>query len=243
MLKPLGIAIATSTLMFSTLTTASESVFAQASRGSFNDAAITKLFVQQPSLSASVTFAGTPSNTFQQSIDNSALAFSAVENSTIDGRLVQATVEAFQQYRLLSVKAFIETPIEMCVLMNQQDVANDTAITMIASHPAALKQINAWKAGIQPKELEIPEGTAAAAKLVANRELPTGTAAIGACVLDTVYTNLKVVEKGVQDNKNNKTSFLLMKVEPRGQTISEAEARKELTAAIEMGKKLSKVSQ
>ncbi|EJC6828453.1 TPA: prephenate dehydratase [Vibrio parahaemolyticus] len=243
MLKPLGIAIAASTLMFSALTTASESVFAQASRGSFNDAAITKLFEQQPSLSASVTFAGTPSNTFQQSIDNSALAFSAVENSTIDGRLVQATVDAFQQYRLLSVKAFIETPIEMCVLMNQQDVANDTAITMIASHPAALKQINAWKAGIQPKELEIPEGTAAAAKLVADRELPTGTAAIGACVLDTVYTNLKVVEKGVQDNKNNKTSFLLMKVEPREQTISEAEARKELTAAIEMGKKLAKVSQ
>ncbi|MGP8304573.1 prephenate dehydratase domain-containing protein [Vibrio sp. YIC-376] len=243
MLKPLGIAIAASTLMFSTLTTASESVFAQASRGSFNDAAITKLFEQQPSLSASVTFAGTPSNTFQQSIDNSALAFSAVENSTIDGRLVQATVEAFQQYRLLSVKAFIETPIEMCVLMNQQDVANDTAITMIASHPAALKQINAWKAGIQPKELEIPEGTAAAAKLVADRELPTGTAAIGACVLDTVYSNLKVVEKGVQDNKNNKTSFLLMKVEPREQTISEAEARKELTAAIEIGKKLAKVSQ
>ncbi|WP_274026710.1 prephenate dehydratase domain-containing protein [Vibrio parahaemolyticus] len=243
MLKPLGIAIAASTLMFSTLTTASESVFAQASRGSFNDAAITKLFEQQPSLSAPVTFAGTPSNTFQQSIDNSALAFSAVENSTIDGRLVQATVEAFQQYRLLSVKAFIETPIEMCVLMNQQDVANDTAITMIASHPAALKQINVWKAGIQPKELEIPEGTAAAAKLVADRELPTGTAAIGACVLDTVYTNLKVVEKGVQDNKNNKTSFLLMKVEPREQTISEAEARKELTAAIEMGKKLAKVSQ
>ncbi|MEE3878313.1 prephenate dehydratase domain-containing protein [Vibrio sp. YYF0003] len=243
MLKPLGIAIAASTLMFSTLTTASESVFAQASRGSFNDAAITKLFEQQPSLSASVTFAGTPSNTFQQSIDNSALAFSAVENSTIDGRLVQATVEAFQQYRLLSVKAFIETPIEMCVLMNQRDVANDTAITMIASHPAALKQINAWKAGIQPKELEIPEGTAAAAKLVADRELPTGTAAIGACVLDTVYTNLKVVEKGVQDNKNNKTSFLLMKVEPREQTISETEARKELTAAIEMGKKLAKVSQ
>ncbi|MCS0290344.1 prephenate dehydratase domain-containing protein [Vibrio alginolyticus] len=243
MLKPLGIAIAASTLMFSTLTAASESIFAQASRGSFNDASITKLFEQQPSLSASVTFAGTPSNTFQQSIDNSALAFSAVENSTIDGRLVQATVEAFQQYRLLSVKAFIETPIEMCALMNEQDVANDTAITMIASHPAALKQINAWKAGIQPKELEIPEGTAAAAKLVSERELPTGTAAIGACVLDTVYTNLKVVEKGVQDNKNNKTSFLLMKVEPREQTISEAEARKELTAAIEMGKKLAKVSQ
>nr|WP_319552235.1 prephenate dehydratase domain-containing protein [uncultured Vibrio sp.] len=243
MLKPLGLAIATSTLIFSTFTFGSEPIFAQASKGSFNDAAITKLFEQQPSLSASVTFAGTPSNTFRQSIDNDALAFSAVENSTIDGRLVQATVEAFQQYRLVDIKAFITTPIEMCVLMNHEDVANDTAITMIASHPAALKQINAWKAGFQPKELEVPEGTAAAARQVAERELPVGTAAIGACVLDTVYTDLEVVEKGVQDNKNNKTSFLLMKVEPRGEAISETQARKELAAAIEMGKKLAKVSQ
>ncbi|MGY0614410.1 prephenate dehydratase domain-containing protein [Vibrio sp. FJH11] len=243
MLKPLRFTIVASTLLFSTLSVASEPIFAQASKGSFNDAAITKLFEQQPSLSAPVTFAGTPSNTFRQSIDNSALAFSAVENSTIDGRLVQATVEAFQQYRLVDAKAFITTPIEMCVLMNRQDVANNTAITMIASHPAALKQINGWKAGFQPKEMEIPEGTAAAARLVADRELPIGTAAIGACVLDTVYTELEVVEKGVQDNKNNKTSFLLMKVEPREEKISETQAREELTAAIEIGKKLAKVSQ
>ncbi|AEX21543.1 prephenate dehydratase [Vibrio sp. EJY3] len=51
-----------------------------------------------------------------------------------------------------------------------------------------------------------------------------------------------MVEKGVQDNKNNRTSFLLMKVEPREQTISENEARKQLTAAIEMGKKLAKIN-
>ena len=240
MLKPLGIAITASTLLFSNLALAGEHVFAQASKGSFNDAAITKLFEQQPALSASVTFAGTPSNTFKQSIEHDALAFSAVENSTIDGRLVQATVEAFQQYRLIEAKAFITTPIEMCVLMNHQDVANDTAITTIASHPAALKQIDSWKNSFEPKELEIPEGTAAAAQKVANQELPSGTAAIGACVLSNVYTNLKVVEQGVQDNKNNKTSFLLMDVEPREEKVSEAQARKELTAAIEAGKKLAK---
>ncbi|WP_052260681.1 hypothetical protein [Photobacterium gaetbulicola] len=75
----------------------------------------------------------------------------------------------------------------------------------LPTHPAALKQINAWKAGFQPEELEVPEGTAAAARLVADGELPAGTAAIGACVLDTVYSELEVVEKGVQDNKSYRT--------------------------------------
>ncbi|MCQ1057619.1 prephenate dehydratase domain-containing protein [Photobacterium sp. DNB23_23_1] len=242
MFKSLGIAITVATIFVSNVTVASENIFAQASKGSFNDAAIVKLFEKQPALTAEVIFAGTPTNTFKQAVDNSALAFSAVENSTIDGRLVQASVEAFQQYQLVEARAFITTPIEMCVLMNSQDVANNTGITTIASHPAALKQINIWKAGFKPQEVEIPEGTAAAARLVSSQELPEGTAAIGACVLNTVYTNLDVVERGVQDNKNNKTSFLLMKVEPRETEISEGEARSELMEAIKLGKKTVKVN-
>jgi len=47
-----------------------------------------------------------------------------------------------------------------------------------------------------------------------------------------------VVEQGVQDNKNNKTSFLLMDVEKRVSPIGEADARKELEAAIKQGQKL-----
>lgn len=241
MFRSLGMAITAATLFVSNTTLASEQIFAQASKGSFNDAAIVKLFEKQPDLTAEVVFAGTPANTFKQAVDNDALAFSAVENSTIDGRLVQASVEAFQQYRLVEAKAFITTPIEMCVLMNQQDIANDTGIITIASHPAALKQINAWKKGFNPQEVEIPEGTAAAAKLVSSQALPEGTAAIGACVLDRVYTNLEVVEKGVQDNKNNKTSFLLMELELREADISEEEARTELMEAIKRGKKLVQV--
>ncbi|MGR5063194.1 prephenate dehydratase domain-containing protein [Photobacterium sp. DNB22_13_2] len=243
MFRPLGIAITAATLFISNATIANEQIFAQASKGSFNDAAIVKLFEKQPDLTAEVVFAGTPTNTFKQAVDNDALAFSAVENSTIDGRLVQASVEAFQQYRLIEAKAFISTPIEMCVLMNHHDIAKDISISTIASHPAALKQINAWKTGFNPQEVEIPEGTAAAAKLVSSQQLPAGTAAIGACVLERVYTNLDVVEKGVQDNKNNKTSFLLMEVELRESSISEEEARIELMEAIQLGKKRVQVNQ
>lgn len=221
-----------------TLAAEGRHVYVQASKGSFNDAAISKLFEQQPALTAEVDFSGTPLNTFMQADLHDGLAFSAVENSTIDGRLVQATVDALQQYKVLSVKAFIVTPIEMCVLMNNQDVNAKRSIALIASHPAALKQINGWKQALGAKELAVPEGTAVAAQRVSNGEMPDGTAAIGACVLDKVYPNLVIVEQGVQDNKNNKTSFLLMDVEKRISPIGEAEARKELEAAIEEGQKL-----
>lgn len=169
---------------------------------------------------------------------NDGLAFSAVENSTINGRLVQATVEALQQYKVVAVKAFIATPIEMCVLMNTHDVEAKRSIALIASHPAALKQIDTWKHHLKAKELAVPEGTAAAAQRVSNGEMPDGTAAIGACVLEKVYPNLVVVEQGIQDNKNNKTSFLLMDVEKRISPIGESDARKELESAIEKGQLL-----
>ncbi|MGI2871306.1 prephenate dehydratase domain-containing protein [Vibrio fluvialis] len=220
------------------MATTGDHIYVQASKGSFNDAAITKLFEQQPALKAEVDFSGTPLNTFMQADLNDALAFSAVENSTINGRLVQATVEALQQYKIVGVKAFITTPIEMCVLMNSKDVEAKRSIALIASHPAALKQIDSWKQTLNAKELAVPEGTAAAAQRVSNGEMPDGTAAIGACVLEKVYPNLVVVEQGVQDNKNNKTSFLLMDVEKRVSPIGEADARKELEAAIKQGQKL-----
>ncbi|EOW6615169.1 prephenate dehydratase domain-containing protein [Vibrio fluvialis] len=220
------------------MATTGDRIYVQASKGSFNDAAITKLFEQQPALKAEVDFSGTPLNTFMQADLNDALAFSAVENSTINGRLVQATVEALQQYKVVGVKAFITTPIEMCVLMNSKDVEAKRSIALIASHPAALKQIDSWKQTLNAKELAVPEGTAAAAQRVSNGEMPDGTAAIGACVLEKVYPNLVVVEQGVQDNKNNKTSFLLMDVEKRVSPIGEADARKELEAAIKQGQKL-----
>ncbi|MCG6369717.1 prephenate dehydratase [Vibrio fluvialis] len=239
MKRLLPLVILSSALLAShTMATTGDQIYVQASKGSFNDAAITKLFEQQPALKAEVDFSGTPLNTFMQADLNDALAFSAVENSTINGRLVQATVEALQQYKVVGVKAFITTPIEMCVLMNSKDVKAKRSIALIASHPAALKQIDSWKQTLNAKELAVPEGTAAAAQRVSNGEMPDGTAAIGACVLEKVYPNLVVVEQGVQDNKNNKTSFLLMDVEKRVSPIGEADARKELEAAIKQGQKL-----
>ncbi|MCL9780708.1 prephenate dehydratase [Vibrio sp. S4M6] len=228
-------------LLVSNMAVSSERIFSQASKGSFNDAAITKLFESRPELKSEIIFSGTPEDTFHQAVNNNALAFSAVQNSTLDGRLVPATVNAFQLYKLVEVKAYITTPIEMCVLMNQKDNKKGIAISQIASHPAALKQINRWKNSLVPvpKEIEVPNGTAEAARRVANNEYSAGTAAIGSCALKNVYPNLVVIDKGVQDNKDNKTTFMLMKVEPRESKISYEAARKALASAIEQGIKLS----
>ncbi len=127
----LSLALATSS-MFASNAYAESHIYAQASKGSFNDAAITQLFSKQPNLVAPVDFSGTPSNTFKMAVEHGGLAFSAVENSTIDGRLVQATVEAFQNYKVVDVKGFITTPIEMCVLMNSDDVKAKQPIALIA---------------------------------------------------------------------------------------------------------------
>ncbi|WP_417605800.1 prephenate dehydratase domain-containing protein [Oceanimonas baumannii] len=217
---------------------ATDTIYVQASRGSFNDAAIHKLFSQSPHLQSELEFSGTPTNAFQRADEQNALAFVAVANSTIDGKLVQATVDAMEQYQVTELKGFITTPIEMCVLMNSKDVASEQPITLLASHPAALKQINGWKATVQAKELEVPEGTAAAAKKVSEQELPAGTAAVGACVLDSAYPDLSIVARGVQDNKNNRTSFILADVAKREAPIDEEQARVVLQQVIDEGIKL-----
>lgn len=223
-------------LLLASLTLASTpswaKVYVHASAGSFNDTAITQLFLNEPSLKDELVFAGSPTNAFQLAAQQNALAFSAVENSTIEGRLVKATVEALEQYKIRKVIAVITIPIEMCVLMNKDELESNQTITQLASHPAALKQINKWKKNKAIIELEVPKGTAAAAKMVSKKQLLTGTAAIGSCSLASTFTNLSVVEKGIQDNKDNKTTFLLMQIEKRTAKISTAKAKEELKLAI-----------
>jgi len=229
----IGAVLAISLAFFMGTSTSTNSlVYVQASKGSFNDAAITQLFSLKPKLRADVIFSGTPKNVFKLANENNELAFAAVTNSTIEGNLVQASVKAVQEYKITDVKALISIPIEMCVLMNTDDIKKKNEIKYIASHPAALKQIYKWKTPLNVEEISVPEGTAAAAEKVSQNKYPAGTAAIGSCVLESTYPHLAVVAKGVQDNKNNNTSFLLAKVEKRDTLLTELEARAELNKAI-----------
>ena len=224
-------------------TWASSDIYVQASKGSFNNEAIAKLFAQRPALKHDTIYAGTPLNVMKSASEHDAYAFSAVENTTIKGQLVQATVTAFEHYKPTALQAYVTMPIEMCVLMNKKDVAANTPISLIASHPAALKQIDRWKHSIKGlKEQAIPAGTAESARRVAQGELPSGTAAIGSCALASLYTNLSIVDKGVQDNQNNATAFIMMKVTKRDHAIGEQAARKALFAAIKQAKQVDQLT-
>ncbi|CAH9053673.1 hypothetical protein PSECIP111854_01216 [Pseudoalteromonas sp. CIP111854] len=207
-------------------------IYVQASAGSFNDAAIHSLFAKKPLLKDALVFSGSPTQTFQNAYAHNALAFSAVENSTIEGRLVKATVDALKQYEIKTVVASITTAIEMCVLMRKDEFERKQPIVQLASHPAALKQINQWKKNNTVKELAIPQGTAAAAKMVSQKQVLAGTVAIGSCALESLYSNLVVLEKGIQDNRNNETTFLLMEVAKRVETVDEDQAKEALKKAI-----------
>lgn len=222
---------------------ANSDIYVQASKGSFNNEAIAKLFAQRPALKHQTIYAGTPFNVMKSASEHNAYAFSAVQNTTIKGKLVQATVTAFKSYKPTSFQAYVTMPIDMCVLMNKKDVAAKTPIALIVSHPAALKQIERWKDSIQGlQEQAIPAGTAESARQVAQNELPSGTAAIGSCALASLYTNLAVVDKGVQDNQDNATSFIMMKVAKRDHKISEEVARKALLAAIKEAKQVDQLT-
>lgn len=74
--------------------------------------------------------------------------------------------------------------------------------------------------------------------MVAEQTLPTGTAAIGPCGLVSVYPTLSIVQQGIEENKNNTTTFLLLSVKKHALPVSEEIAREELIAAITTGRQL-----
>ncbi|CAH0536399.1 prephenate dehydratase domain-containing protein [Vibrio marisflavi] len=215
---------------------ATPTIYVQASKGSFNDAALHQLLKKDPTLKSKVIFSGTPLNTYQQANENKGRAFTAIENSTIKGKLVDATVKAIEQYKVTKPIAFITTPIEMCAFMNKQDIKAKQPIKAIASHPAALKEVSKWNQSYDAMEIVVPQGTAYAAKQVSMHKFPKGTAAVGACVLNEIYPNLVNVAANIQNDESNRTSFMLAEVVKRKQPISSTQATKELQQIIKTAK-------
>ncbi|WP_018692383.1 prephenate dehydratase domain-containing protein [Algicola sagamiensis] len=208
------------------------SVFIQASEGSFNHQAIQKLYREKQATLPKLQFSGTPLRTFEAAAESDLPAFVAIHNTLIPGHLVQASIKALQSYRVTKVHAGVILPIQMCVLRHHQAISTKVPLEKIASHPAALKQITQWKTANQVNEISVPKGTAEAARQVANQELPLHSAAIGSCLLAKIYPELVVVEKGIQDSQNNQTTFAMMSVMKRDNSLSQSDAAKELANIV-----------
>lgn len=126
-----------------------------------------------------------------------------VENSAAGS--VTAVYDLILQYRFYIIGA-VGVRVEHCLA-----TAGDGPVTRVVSHPQGLSQCSGYIAehGMEPVEYS---NTAAAARYVAE-ERPAGTAAICSEEAAEKY-GLRILERGIQNDKNNTTRFLVISKEP-----------------------------
>lgn len=130
-------------------------------------------------------------------VDQGALGVLPVENSAAGS--VNAVYDLILRYRFFIVGA-VDIKIEHCLA-----AADDGPITRVLSHPQALSQCSEFLSarGMAPEEFS---NTAAAAQFVAEQR-PAGTAAICSAEAARRY-GLSILERGIQNVKNNTTRFI-----------------------------------
>lgn len=204
-------------------------IFVQASPGSFNHQALDLLFPDSAQR-GKVQFCGSPQNVMKKACLEHGVAFVAIQNSCIPGHFVEATLDALCEFQIVKVIASLEMKIELALLRHRD--AHEP-LQRIASHPAALLQISRWKSQRgNLTEIPICEGTAEAARLLSNGNLPLDTAVIGSKNLVLLYPNLVIEEEGIQDLKENYTQFVLIEVVLRDHIVTKSEVLKEIETQI-----------
>lgn len=217
------------TLSLWTLLGAEETIYVQASAESFNHQALKEL-LGDTLLDYQIAFCGTPEDTVREAATHKGIAFCALYNTTIAGNYIKPSLEALQTYRIATLLAIHTMKIEMAALCHK----DASHFSQIASHPAALLQITAWKNHWPHlKEIPVPEGTAAAGRMLSVGELSMHTAVIGPKELALLYPNLVVFEEGIQDSEDNATTFILFLPEERTSAVSIDRARDEAEDALQ----------
>lgn len=135
--------------------------------------------------------------------EEGAIGVLPVENSAAGS--VTAVYSLILQYRFYIVGA-VDVKVEHCLA-----AAGDGPVRRVVSHPQGILQCGEYleKMGLEAVEWS---NTAAAAQYVA-KERPGGTAAICSEEAARKY-GLTVLERGIQDEKNNTTRFVAVAKEP-----------------------------
>jgi len=134
----------------------------------------------------------------------------AIQNAI--GGTVKETVEALSQYNCKIIEEF-EIVINHCLLARPD--MEIKKIKEIMSHPHALSQCKVTlKRKYPDKKLVSGKGNlidqAKAAQYLAQGKIPKNTAILAPEICAKLY-NLKILDKGLQDLKDNYTSFLFVK--------------------------------
>ena len=126
-----------------------------------------------------------------------------IENST--GGVVTEAVQAMAKHNF-EINIMFDIDIKQNLLVGG-DVTRD-AIKTITSHEQALKQCKDYlKRTWKKARIQEYEDTAKAAEDLASGKLPATTAVIASKAAADIY-KLKVLEAGVQDLKENSTTFI-----------------------------------
>lgn len=126
-----------------------------------------------------------------------------IENST--GGVVTEAVQGMAKHNF-RIKKMFNIDIKQNLLVRKGTTAN--AVKMITSHEQALKQCKDYlKKNWKKTKIKEYEDTAKAAEDLASGKLPATTAVIASKAAADIY-GLKVLDAGVQDLKENSTTFI-----------------------------------
>ncbi len=148
--------------------------------------------------------------------DKNAIAVLPIENS-IEG-IVRETIDNLVKLEDKELKITAETiiPISHCLMSKASDISE---IKHIISHPQALGQCSGFLCENLP-DVDVSEATStsAAAKYVSEKD--KSYAAIASEVAADIF-GLNILKKGINDEKDNKTRFILMSRKPQEKTNSD----------------------
>jgi len=183
----------------------------QGAKGSFCEQAIEEHIKNENIENPAIKYLFTSKNVLDELfIGNIDLGFCALYNSL--GGVVYETLEAIAEYRCSIIKK-VSIQIKH-FLMKRKDVAFDS-ITHIMAHPQVFKQCKNNISKFYPN-LQTIRGkgnlvdTARAAEALSKKKLPKTYAILGSKSIADLY-NLEIIQADLQDDKDNFTSFVLLK--------------------------------
>jgi prephenate dehydratase len=181
----------------------------QGGKGSFNEAALTE-YAKKNNITnlKTVYLYQTEKVLHALHVGNIDKGLFAISNST--GGLVEESIQAMGKYKFSIVEDFT-IPIHY-VLMKRKDTKD---IHMIMGHPQVFKQCEQTLKKRFPKlpqksgERDLVD-TAKAAQALSKGEVSKNTAILGPETLAKIY-NLEIIDRALEDKKDNITRFLLVK--------------------------------
>lgn len=207
-------------------------IYAQGSISGFDEIALRSLFDELPQLRSKIVFTGKLHSAISQSVSQNGLVFIPLRNSTYPTQFMSETLDELRYYQITDLIGLITIPINLCVYMNSDEIADKQPMRAIASSVNALSQMSQWISRHHLQTIATQMDTSMTAKQLAHDGFPQGTAVAATCDTDQYNPRLKRIAQSVQDKKTNRTTYVLVKLVARPEPVDKVKVDGELTQWI-----------